>query len=877
MPAFSWPTAWRRHAPFVMWLVKSARPKRIVELGSRNGYSYFTFCKTVHEEDLDTECYAVGAWSADKHSGGCFSAELEAINVENFKYSNFSTVFTEPFDEALNNIEDNSVDFLHINVQLVYEDNAFDLESWLLKLAQNAIIVFHNMEEQSDDIFVQQYCAELYEQFDDFNFTFQNGLRVFFRGDDLSKDLAELRQVAQTELGLEAIRSLFIQHEKRITLAQEFVTLDQEIGQLRRDLEKTQRALAAGQGLLNAARLRPIRTLKRYIVHKILKALAKFSPPIPADMATRFKASSSKRDPRRPIEQAISQDKPLSYEQWVKRVEPNNILSKMRQEKLRTSLQDGPVFSVLIPVYNPDPQLLQECIQSVLDQVYDRVEVCISDDASTNPEVIKVLHECAAADRRVKLVMRKENGHICEASNSALELATGDFIVLLDHDDLLPPHALLYMAKAIYEHPTAQVFYSDEDKIDLDGSRLQPHFKPDFNRDLLYSVNYVSHLGVYSRSLVMENGGFRTGYEGAQDYDLLLRCVAKLSVEQIIHIPHILYHWRMTDNSTARYASNKNYAHDAGKRALRAYFEASEHSNIDVVDGATPFTYKVIWPLPKDPPKVSVLIPTRDKKALVKQAVDSILSLTTYPNFEIIIIDNGSSNLDTLAWFDSICASDSRVRVLEYAKPFNYSAINNFGVENCNGEYICLVNNDVEVISPEWLDEMVSLAVRSDTGCVGAKLYYPNDTIQHGGVIVGIGGVAGHSHKYFPRESGGYFGRLHHRQELSAVTGACLLVSREIYQEVGGLNADDLTVAFNDIDFCLKVTAAGYRNVWTPFAELYHHESISRGSDDEDPQKIKRFKRETAYMNTTWNTRVFKDPHYNVNLTTKMEDFSLGS
>lgn len=659
---------------------------------------------------------------------------------------------------------------------------------------------------------------------------------------------------------------------------EELHALKIEVQKLTGELARANEALGFGQELLNTARRKPFRMMRHYVMHKLLRVLAKGTPPLPSKMTARFKKSAAKRDPRKPIRDATGGGKLLekiSYKRWIETVEARKILSPEQQQELRDALGHGPTFSVVVPVYNPDPALLRECIQSVLDQVYDRLEVCIADDASTDPEVAKVLHECAAADPRIKLVMREVNGHICEASNSALALATGDYIALLDHDDLLPPHALLYMAKAIDETPSAMVLYSDEDKISLEGEREQPHFKPDFNRDLLYSVNYISHLGVYSRDLVISVGGFRKGFEGAQDYDLLLRCIAGISEDQIVHIPQVLYHWRMTENSTASSASTKNYAHDAGKKALEAHLQDTGRTGTEVIDGATPFTYKVVWPLPKDHPKVSLLIPTRDGRVLVQQAVDSILSLTTYPNYEIIIIDNQSSDPSTLAWFESICASDSRVRVLKYAQPFNYSAINNFGAENCDGHFIGLVNNDIEVISPEWLDEMVSIAARPEVGCVGAMLYYPNDTIQHAGVIMGVGGVAGHSHKNFPRSSGGYFGRLHHRQELTAVTAACMLVSRDIFEEVGGLDAENLTVAFNDVDFCLKVNAAGYHNVWTPFAELYHHESVSRGADDKDPEKIKRFQSEIAHMFKKWETTVFKDPHYNPNLTLSAEDFSL--
>ncbi|MEP4803961.1 MAG: glycosyltransferase family 2 protein, partial [Hyphomicrobiales bacterium] len=649
-------------------------------------------------------------------------------------------------------------------------------------------------------------------------------------------------------------------------------SLRHEAQALNAELMRTNYALEIGQNLLNTARRKPLRMLCRYVLHKLLKGLSKCSPPLPVRMTAWFRRSADKRNPRKSILDNASE--PLyDYQNWIDSVESLELLSPEAQQKLQLSLSDGPIFSVVIPVYNPDPALLKLCIQSVLEQTYDRFEVCIADDSSSDPGVLQVLDDFAASDARVKLVKRKTNGHISAASNSALELATGDYIALLNHDDLLPPHALLYMARAIAETPEAKIFYSDEDLIDIDGTRESPHFKPDFNRDLLYSVNYISHFGVYERDMVSAVGGFREGFEGAQDYDLVLRCVACISEDEVVHVPHILYHWRKSENIAAADISNKDYAHKAGMRALNEHLNQTGYATAAVISGPKPTMYRVNWPTPKDPPRVSILIPTRDHKDMVKQAVDSILAQTNYPNYEIVILDNHSTELETLAWFSEISSVDQRVRILTYPHPFNYSAINNFGVENSDGTYICLVNNDVEVISPEWLEEMVSLAERPNAGCVGAKLFYPNDKVQHAGVFIGIGGVAGHSHKHFPRSNPGHHGRLLHRQTITAVTGACLLVSRDIYNEVGGLDAEHLTVAFNDIDFCLKVHAAGYHNVWTPFAELYHHESISRGPDHIDAEKIKRFEIEKLYMRDRWNTHTYKDRHYNPNLTLDREDF----
>lgn len=571
----------------------------------------------------------------------------------------------------------------------------------------------------------------------------------------------------------------------------------------------------------------------------------------------------------------VPQGNNVCYKQWIEQVELPSLPSEKQVQRDIQQWQRKPLFSIVMPTYNTNEQYLRECIESVLNQSYPYIEFCIADDNSPKPHVVKVLDEYAQADSRVKVVKRVENGHISRATNSAIEIATGDYIVLLDHDDMLAKHALYFMAEAINHHPDAKILYSDEDKIDQEGNRSSPHFKSDWNPDLFFSQNYVSHLGVYKTEIIKKIGGFRTGVEGSQDQDLLLRCLPHVKDNEIHHIARVLYHWRMLEGSTALASGEKSYTTEAGIKALQDYFADNGPSGVTVEAGLVPNTYKVNWPLPDKAPKVSLQIPTRDRKAITEVAVRSILEKTTYPNYEIVILDNGSVEPETLSFFRQIQEEDERVSVLRYDHPFNYSAINNFGVKQTSGELVGLINNDIEVINPEWLTEMVSHAIRPDIGCVGAKLYYSNGQIQHGGVILGIGGVAGHSHKYFDTSASGYFSRLKLTQNLSAVTAAVLIVRRNTYLKVGGLNEKDLKVAFNDVDFCLKVRQAGYRNLWTPYAELYHHESISRGHED-TKEKKDRFKTEVNYMVTIWGGILTQDPFYNPHLTTEKEDFSIG-
>jgi GT2 family glycosyltransferase len=522
-----------------------------------------------------------------------------------------------------------------------------------------------------------------------------------------------------------------------------------------------------------------------------------------------------------------------------------------------------PTISVLLPVYNAPEQWLRRAVESVREQIYGHWELCIADDASSAPHVVPLLEQLAAGDSRIRLTLRERNGHISEASNSALDLATGEFIALLDHDDELSPLALYLAAEEINRNPEVNLIYSDEDKIDARGVRSGAYFKPDWNPDLLRSQNYISHLGVYRASLAREVGGFRTGYEGCQDWDLALRVTERCNDRQIAHLPFVLYHWRTIQGSTAMGHEQKEYVTATGKRVLE------EHLARQGLRGEPQLYigghFRVRYYAPEEEPRVSIIIPTRDRYDLLKQCTDSIFSKTAYRRFEILIVDNQTTDAAALELLETL-RRDSQARVIRYDAPFNYSAINNHAVREASGDIVVLLNNDIEVISPTWLEDLVGLACRKGTGAAGGMLYYPDDTIQHAGVILGMGGVAGHAYLNSPRGSLGYFSRAALPQNLSAVTAACLAIRKRVYLEVGGMNEKELAVAFNDVDFCLRVQEAGYRNVWTPMVEMYHHESASRGVDD-TAEKQARFASEVAYMKKRWGRLLDFDPAYNPNLS----------
>jgi GT2 family glycosyltransferase len=561
----------------------------------------------------------------------------------------------------------------------------------------------------------------------------------------------------------------------------------------------------------------------------------------------------------------------IDYLAWIRRYDTHTDADLADLRRQGAELPRRPKISILTSTNNPSEDLLREAIDSVLAQTYANWELCIADDSSTMPQIAEALRGYAKADPRIKIVFLQKKVGTANAINAAFALATGEWVTTLDDGDVLASHALFHVVKAINERPRIQLIYSDEDMIDETGSRHSPCFKPDFSPELFYSQNYLNHLTVHRADNVREAGGWSADFEGAQDYDLNLRVSECVEASAIHHIPQILYHRRATAGLTASAPSEKGDAYAVGFRAL------SEHvgrlglaARVEKLPNMPYYRVRFAPPVPH--PLVSIIVPTRDQVGLLSQCIGSILGTTTYQPFEIVIVDNGSTEERTLSYF-ATATEDPRLRVVPYPRPFNFSAINNLAAQAAKGDILAFVNDDVEVIAPDWLTEMVAWAAHNEIGCVGAKLYYPDDTIQHAGVILGIGGVAGHSHKHYPRNHSGYFGRLKVPQTLSAVTGACLVVRKEVFFEVEGFD-ESLCVAFNDVDFCLKVRAAGYRNVWTPFAELYHHESLTRGYND-TPEKRERYWTEARFMRQKWGEVLERDPFYSPHLTREREDFSI--
>lgn len=554
-----------------------------------------------------------------------------------------------------------------------------------------------------------------------------------------------------------------------------------------------------------------------------------------------------------------------NYDRWVAAFDNASATDRINLRRRVRQLQRQPIISVLLPVYNPDLGLLEAAIDSVTGQIYERWELCIADDASTMREVHPFLEQIARSDSRIKLVLREENRHISACSNSALALATGEWCALLDQDDALAENALAFVALEIAAHSNAGLIYSDEDKIDNHGARSNPFFKTDWNPQLFLGQNYINHLGVYRTSLLREIDGFREGYEGSQDYDLALRCVEKLRAQQVRHIPRILYHWRMAEGSLAAVPNAKPYAKEAARRAIADHLKRRGVKARVVPCPENPESHRVSYEMPNPAPLVSIVIPTRDNVGLLERCIKSIRQGTDYPRVEIIIVDNGSTETKTLEFLRDL-KEEKIARVLRDAGQFNFSRLSNRGAAEATGAILAFMNDDVEADERGWLKEMVSQVARLEVGAVGARLWYPNGTLQHGGVIVGLGGVAGVAYHTIPRGHPGYFNRAWLQQNYSALTAACMLVRKSVFEEAGRFDEANLGVSFNDVDLCLKVRKRGFQVVWTPYANLIHRESSSRGHAS-TPAQQEQFFREATYMQQKWGPELLCDPFYSPNFS----------
>lgn len=566
----------------------------------------------------------------------------------------------------------------------------------------------------------------------------------------------------------------------------------------------------------------------------------------------------------------ISQSKDSRYNYWLLKNAPREKDLIHFKENMQF-MKYQPKISLVVPVYNSPIGYFKQMIESVKDQIYTNWELCIADDNSPNQNIRDLIKELAEGDSRIKYVFREENGHISACSNSAIEIATGEYVGLLDHDDLLTPDALYQVIFELNKHPETDLVYSDEDKIDDQGYLSEPHFKPDWCPDNLLTRNYITHFAVMRTSILKEIGGFREGFEGSQDYDLFLRYTEK--TENIRHIPKVLYHWRLHGGSAAGNVNAKDYAYTAGERAIKEAIERRKLKG-EVKMNGVPGYYQVHYEI-EEKKKVSIIIPSKDKANILKVCLDSLYAKTTYTNFEVILIDNNSSEESFFNLVDEYKKKDNFL-YFKHDIPFNYAELMNYAVERSNGEYLLLLNNDTEIIHGDWIERLVMQVQRESIGVAGAKLLYPNNTIQHAGVIIGLNGLAGHTFVGQSRKDVGYFNYLNVVSNYSAVTGACMMFRRDVYDAVNGFD-EEFAIEYNDIDFCLRVKEQGYDNIFVPDVVLYHHESISRGNPLLNKKSIARHIFETDLFRGKWQKYIDHDPCYNPNLSKDRSNFEVGA
>jgi O-antigen biosynthesis protein len=855
------PFNWVGHIPFAFWLIEAAKPEVVTELGTHTANSYFAFCQSVHHHHLATQCYAVDSWEGDEHAGYYGNEVYLAVAAHNQQlYSEFSTLMRMNFDEARSSFADGSIDLLHIDGMHSYDTVRHDFETWLPKMSDKGIVLFHDIMVREREFGVWRLWAELSVCYPSLSFDHSCGLGVLFIGKRQPAAIIALIEACSSAENRAFISHYFALSGERIEQACRIDELLREAqereNQIMKLADELQERDARMTKLVNSSSwklMKPVRKITKSIhkrQRKIKNLFLLLAGRLPAQTAL--------------VSKAIPQDR-NDYEAWIAHYDT---LDRQKQQLISDEtarMKQRPLISILMMLSDPSPIFLDNAIISVKNQLYPNWELCIADDNTSDKRIRTLITKHARKDSRIKYAFSRENSHPPAVGNAALELASGDYTALLDHDALLAPDALYWIAREITNNPGTALLYSDEDKIDAAGKRCKPYFKSDFDYTLFLCQNMTAHIAVYNTGLIRRIGGFRSGFDGADDYDLTLRLIELPEATLIRHIPKVLYHSRL----------NKPNPHSHSS-ALKALDEHLQRMDIDAHAEPAPEASgmnRVRYHVPAKPPSVEIIILTRDKPSLLKQCIETLLEKTTYPNYSITIVDNGSEESETLqlllAW-----QQHPHISIVRDDAAFNFSRLNNQVVMRSEADVICLMNNDMEVITADWLHEMVGHALQEKVGAVGARLWYPNETLQHGGVILGLGGLAGHANKNIAKGENGYCHRASLQQSFSAVTAACMVVRREHYLSIGGLEEQNLSVAFNDVDFCLKLREKGFRNLWTPYAEFYHHESASRGEED-TPEKQARIAKENSYMKRRWVKEIQYDPAYSRNLTIEFEDFAL--
>lgn len=889
--------SWQEHIPFAFYLISVCQPRVLVELGTHYGDSYCAFCQACTALQLTGRYYAVDTWQGDPQAGlygGEVLAELRAHH--DVRYGHFSELIQSTFDDAQTRFADGSIDVLHIDGLHTYEAVKHDFETWLPKLSDCGIVLFHDTAERRDDFGVYHYWAELQGRYPHFEFLHGHGLGVLAVGKMVPPALQRLFQASASEQ--ESIRAFFARQGIRFTAAAELAEREAQLSRLNNDYQQltgqTQQLYEEYQKLTDycqqlteqqhelGEQLRQSNQHLTSIVEshgwKFLQGAwslrRKIAPP--ATMrgnllrATLKAAVISKQVgfkgvlKRAPLAldrawraRKVINESGDSYAVWLAKHEPTK--RELREQKIRAAgFRYQPLISLVMPTYNTPVAMLKAALESVVAQTYDNWELCVADGASTSPELRELLQVWAHKDERIKLKFLAENQGISGNSNDALALARGEWIALLDHDDELAPHALFEYVKLLNEDSTIDVFYSDEDKLDEQGARCEPFFKPDWSPEYFRSVMYVGHLLCFRRSLLEAAGGFEARYDGVQDFELMLRLSERTA--HIKHVPKLLYHWRKLPGSIAQDGQAKANISELQRAAVNAHLArlglpaqaelASPHHRL-----------RMVPELQAQAAKVSIIIPTKDAPDFLERCLGSIYEHSSYPNFEVVLVDNDTTDPRALALMEKF-----PVKRVPSPGKFNFSRANNLGVQHASGEYLLFLNNDTEVITPDWLEQMVYYSAQPDVGGVGALLLFSDRTVQHAGIILGPRGTADHVMRGFSLDNEGYAGSLLCAHEVTGVTAACLMMKRGDFELAGGFS-EHYQTHYQDVDLCLKMRAAGKRIIFTPRAQLLHHESKTRKAYYDWVDRI--------LLLDSWQDEFERgDPYYNQNFDPAKTDYS---
>ena len=860
------PNAWLGHLPFAAWVIREISPRIFVELGTHSGNSYFAFCQSVAEVGLPTQCYAVDTWRGDEHSGHYdenIFAQVSAHNQDH--YAGFSQLLRMTFDDAVTHFADESIDLLHIDGLHTYEAVRHDFETWLPKLAPGAVVLFHDTNVRERDFGVYKLWEELRERYpNNIEFMHSHGLGVLQLNNAwpgkglpwLQTESAEKQRLIRyfTALGAReaerfALNEVVAERDRlNKVVAEERDRLNEvaaERDRLNKVVAERDRKIAVLYGSTSWRITRPLRVVAHQL--KRTRQLGKLVMPAIAyggGLRSTFKkavnlyrregfagirrgvrmvVASRGITPTRAPEGCDRND----YAEWIRRYDTLTDEMRASMHTRIASFTHKPLISVVLPTYNPKPEWLREAIESVRTQIYPHWELCIADDASTDKAIRPILERYAREDARIKVAFREQKGHISAASNSALALATGEWVVLLDRDDLLHPSAFYRFTEAIEEHSDTDILYADEDHLDGLGRRCKPFFKPDWSPALLWSQNYCGHPICFRLEMAKRLGGFREGYEGSQDHDLMLRL--SIAARRIKHIAAVLYHRREHSQSTALQYTAKSCAHTAGIRAVEDHLRVRYGDSLIRVDaGPVHFTYAPRFRLVSGT-NVSIIIPIRDKYELVRDCIGSIMLLSTWRQFEIIIIDNGSQQAETLQYLDTLVRENRQVRVISMPIVFNWSVLNNAGAAQAKGDVLIFLNNDTEVITPDWIEQLAATASLPDIGLVGPLLLYPDNSIQHAGVVVGMNGWADHVFKGLAAEHkhGPFVSPLICRNVMG-VTGACMAVHRSKFEKLGGFD-EAFIICGSDVELGIRAHQAALQNVYRADVLLRHYESKTVG------------------------------------------------